>query len=1099
MGIKGTWEGTPNSGSFMQQVDVSPGTNYALCFYYLVDTGFTATVHTVQVDWLDSSSNLLDRVEQVIDLGDQEFGWKHPGWNKCVLDALKAPDSCARANISFNFEGLTASQTVMYIDDTTFSDNTTTCLDAAYPVSCTNAYELDFQYLFNSNFFAHAVRLHVQWLGTNGALLRKDSYPLGFEGNPNIWQDSGTYFFDVPLNAVTAQVQCLVSIPLQGDYQVRNPDFRLSSPAQCDLHNNSFEQSLGHEQGNWTAEGQFDRVNWQSKHGDYAAVLKGTWSGTQTSGSIAQQLTVQENTEYEAVFEHFWDNGFSAGTLTFFVEWYDTNNTLLGTDSRSISRSGNEATWYESGPYAVTSMPAAVTARLGVSATGIGEHGAYYVDSLFFREPQAFFARGGTNILSPEGVPFLIDGIALSGWFFPEAYMFGIEGGGKVNTYTQMKNRFEQILGSADRAEAFWDAYTTNFLTENDVALLSERGVNTVRLPFNYRELSPQNNEGAFRMKGFEQLDRVIQWCKNQGVYVILDMHGAPGGQAAVNSGDPEYYYDTPWGESVKSCMWEFVDEYHDRTGRTPQSNARRAAEIWRFIAKRYRNEPHILGYELMNEPYLPGSSDVEKDEYGNIIGYLDQPSTNFHGDIVRHVLMQISDAVRQVDDQHLFFVEGDMFAEWIHGLTPLWDDNMAIAFHRYWKTNSVDCLDEYVHVSTDNQVPLWLSESGENSNPWCRELVNLCNTHNIGRTFWAWKKSGGNSGGFIATLPATAEYVVNHMWSDTVDADLFEQGLYDMAEAFKTENCREQHGYFAALFEPLFDTTNGPLTQHLIPGTIYASDYDVGDINVAYLDDDYKSESYWNPVNYNQGGQYRNDGVDISRLEGEGNDLYVSYIYAGEWIRYTVDLLHPGIYALKARVATPNSGNTLEFLLNGTSLSVQTVPNTGGWETFADLNWTNEIPLAAGTYVLEFRAHNGGFNLASLELELAETGFVDYDENGICDHWEIRHGGTLDPNADSDGDTLNNLQEYYGDTDPYDSHSLPRLERMLQAEDSRVQFLVPASSTARQYRVEYSTNLLADTWQTVSENVIGLGGTMPVLQTDTSGYYRVKISIPTP
>ena len=80
---------------------------------------------------------------------------------------------------------------------------------------------------------------------------------------------------------------------------------------------------------------------------------------------------------------------------------------------------------------------------------------------------------------------------------------------------------------------------------------------------------------------GYELLDRVVGWCKREGLYVVLDMHAAPGGQTGDN-------IDDSWG-------YPFLFE-------SPESQEL-TVKIWQKIAARYKNEPAVIGYDLLNEP----------------------------------------------------------------------------------------------------------------------------------------------------------------------------------------------------------------------------------------------------------------------------------------------------------------------------------------------------------------------------------------------------------------------------------------------------------------------------------------------------------------
>ena len=77
--------------------------------------------------------------------------------------------------------------------------------------------------------------------------------------------------------------------------------------------------------------------------------------------------------------------------------------------------------------------------------------------------------------------------------------------------------------------------YLDVYIAKDDIHYLKSIGMNSIRIPFNYRLFTNENYMGSNdATRGFTYLDRVIGWCKAEGLYVILDMHCAPGGQTAI-------------------------------------------------------------------------------------------------------------------------------------------------------------------------------------------------------------------------------------------------------------------------------------------------------------------------------------------------------------------------------------------------------------------------------------------------------------------------------------------------------------------------------------------------------------------------------------
>ncbi|MFH0907902.1 MAG: cellulase family glycosylhydrolase, partial [bacterium] len=701
-------------------------------------------------------------------------------------------------------------------------------------------------------------------------------------------------------------------------------------------------------------------------------------------------------------------------------------------------------------------------------------------------QAQSFFRCQGTNIVDAAGNPFLCRGLVLSGWLVPEAYGLKLNEvhNRNMNAYTDLRVNVRRILNNDDDAKLFWDTYTSNYVTGADLAEFKARGFNAIRVPFNYRLLmSVTNVPDVYFEEGFQVLDGIIQSCKTNGLAVLLDMHACPGGQSHDPYADPEHtYWSTNesgvWFEHGVAVLWESNETYFANTGRTPETNKQRTVDLWRKIAQRYSNETAILGYELINEPYFYESSGVTTND-------------------MRNLFIRITSAVREADTNHIVFVEGNIFAEFIDGLTPPWDDNMAIAFHRYWRETGYEdgVVQTYLDARTTYDVPLLMTESGENSNPWVYEIKQLMESNRIGCFWWGFKKVDANSVVYHVQKTPDYQYVIDNWRDSPIDPVRAKKGLMELANNVATTNCIYKPGYFEALFDPLFNASPQPFADHPIPGLVYLSDYDVGNQDVAYHDTRYKNTSYGGE-GWNLGWTYRSDGADISTCS-TGNGYKVAHVEPGEWLKYTVRILPGGVYDLDLCTATTNTDRQVQLLLDGTNLTgAVSLPQTAGWDDWLHTAVTN-LAFTAGTHVLEVRMLTNGLDFSSMQFELSQAGFVDSDADQIDDHWEIRYGGDLDPAADPDEDGLNDLQEYYADTNPTNAASTLVASILISNASERVVGI--SSSTGRVYSLQYRSDLMTGSWTNLQGNVQGVGGVLFLSDTNdlAEGFYRIRAARP--
>ncbi|WP_162927002.1 cellulase family glycosylhydrolase [Flavobacterium psychrotrophum] len=128
-------------------------------------------------------------------------------------------------------------------------------------------------------------------------------------------------------------------------------------------------------------------------------------------------------------------------------------------------------------------------------------------------------------------------------------------------------------------ADAALDSFQNAWITATDLDNIKNMGMNMVRVPFYWMEV--MNNDGTIKSNGFTQLDWVVSECSSRGMYVILDLHGAPGGiNGFITS-----------GQAVINNYW------------TDTNAQQMTINLWKSIATRYKDNPAVAAYDLLNEP----------------------------------------------------------------------------------------------------------------------------------------------------------------------------------------------------------------------------------------------------------------------------------------------------------------------------------------------------------------------------------------------------------------------------------------------------------------------------------------------------------------
>jgi aryl-phospho-beta-D-glucosidase BglC (GH1 family) len=559
---------------------------------------------------------------------------------------------------------------------------------------------------------------------------------------------------------------------------------------------------------------------------------------------------------------------------------------------------------------------------------------------------QGFLRTEGKDIVDENGDVFILRGMGLGGWMLQEGYM--LQTADFANAEWQIREKIEELIGEADTDE-FYEAWLANHCRKADIDALKSWGFNSIRLPMHYKlftlpiEEEPVAGQNTWLDKGFELTDSVISWCAQNEMYVILDLHGAPGGQG-YDQGISDYNPAFP-------SLWE------------SQANRDKMVALWKQLAERYVDEPWVGGYDLLNEPNwdLPGNTQL------------------------RALYNQLIAQIRQIDQNHIIFIEGNWFANDFTGLTPPWDDNMVYAPHKYWSTNDQGSIQWVLNIRDQYNVPLYLGESGENSNVWFRDAIKLLEDNGIGWAWWPMKKIEAIAGPLSIKKTTGYQTLLNY-WSGngTQPTPAFAKAaLMQMTDNLKIENCVFQKDVIDAMFRQVQSDETIPYSTHDIPGVVYASDYDLGILGEAYHDADVATYhvSTGNFTAWNAGWAYRNDGVDIEKSNDftNSNGYMVGFTADDEWLQYEVNIAETAVYDVEIRVASGGTGGQFHFSVDGSDITeTRYVPNTGGWQSWETITQYDVI-LSPNDKKMRFHIDHEGFNFGSFKfIEKAATSTLD-------------------------------------------------------------------------------------------------------------------------
>jgi len=390
----------------------------------------------------------------------------------------------------------------------------------------------------------------------------------------------------------------------------------------------------------------------------------------------------------------------------------------------------------------------------------------------------SWLSTRGRDIVNEAGEPVLLKGYCLGGWLNTENF---------INGYPFTDHAYFaalcEVLGGA-RAQHYYERQYEYYLQEADIELLADCGTNCVRLPFNYRIFESDLLPGEYCPAGFEYFDRLVKWCRKHGLYIILELHAAQGWQ------NPDWHCDNP----DEVCLLWGDRHYRDRV-----------AKLWRAIAERYKDEPTIAGYELLNEPTAPDNETLQ----------------GFYEEVTRKV--------RRVDRRHIIFLEGNMWGTRFKGLKPF-AKNLVYACHIYppaaferrrpypnAEQNAeaiARAYQGYADFGRRQDVPMWCGEFGCQHNmtdPALRkgrlqcvdDMIAIFEGHGHSWSMWTYKDMGVMG---LVTVKGTAPYMRRT------------RAVRALKEQLGVDQWTADHAAFARLIKPVVRKVQQACAKRVAP-----------------------------------------------------------------------------------------------------------------------------------------------------------------------------------------------------------------------------------------------------------------------------------------
>lgn len=283
-------------------------------------------------------------------------------------------------------------------------------------------------------------------------------------------------------------------------------------------------------------------------------------------------------------------------------------------------------------------------------------------------------------------------------------------------------------------------------IPEEDFIKAREWGFNVIRLGIIWDGLEPE--PGVYNEEMFKCLDERIAWASENGLYVLLDMHqdlysvlfsdGAP--EWATLTDEQPHHTGAVWSDAylISPAVQTAFDNFWKNTPASDGVGIQdHYANLWKYIADRYASEPAVIGYDLMNEPFIGSEAQaffpamvgaymeifqeqiqeagleagqlmemwghpdgrakilenmLDTAIYSRVVCAVQEMNQAFEATVLMDMYTRVGSAIREVDSNHILFLEHSYFSNpgVPSGLQPLrYEDgslekNLAYAPHGY-------------------------------------------------------------------------------------------------------------------------------------------------------------------------------------------------------------------------------------------------------------------------------------------------------------------------------------------------------------------------------------------------------------------------------
>ena len=500
------------------------------------------------------------------------------------------------------------------------------------------------------------------------------------------------------------------------------------------------------------------------------------------------------------------------------------------------------------------------------------------------RPPPSMLCASGRSIVDEQGRIVRLAGCNAGSWLLIEPWMINADGQPDIETEKDLWDVLGSRFGDKTKSDLI-RTYRKSFFTREDVQRMSDTGMNCLRIPIGWRAVSDPHYGGDLTY-----LDDCLRWCREFGVYAIIDLHGAPGAQSS-NS--------VIIGERSQNELWK-EESFRDAT-----------VSWWTNIAARYRNESAVAGYDLLNEAMDAPMNDL--------IAFYDR----------------LYNAIRRVDPRHILIIE-----DGLHGIYRLphpdrmgWS-NVVYSFHYYPQSPGETLEAEGRHFPKFNNaavffgVPMLVGEFNtmlleRGGVDYFKRFAEVLDYYGWAWTFWTYKKTEKNRNYNWGLYGKSDRSVTPDFHNESAET------IRSWIQSLGTENLSVDPLLLTALRQlPADASATGPMLPPLPTQAIPLS------LKNAFV-------------------MPAEEGRNL-KLEWSACEPNTGYWGSKDRIGWVVDIPEPGLYELHAEVAGTADVNLIGIWIDGVlSKESSASPPSGSWTSYKPLA-LGAFALSTGRHIVE-------------------------------------------------------------------------------------------------------------------------------------------------